>query len=596
MAIADGTVNRVKVQANGYGKALYLTLQDGRIAVYAHLDRFAPVVAENVRAYQEATGNFEVDLFWEGDSGVKFQKGDILAHSGVTGTVHPHLHFEIRDSNQGPLNPLTNGIYVSDHVPPVPVGISITPLDGKSTVEGDAQPRLYPRLLRQPNGTFSPGDPIGVTGSIGISIDAYDQADAAANEMAAYRIDLDVSGETYWTTQFDQFDFDQTRMIEIERDYRLQRRGKGSYHRLYRVPGNRLSFHSGDGIIDAGSADPYPIDIVITLSDAAGNEAKVTMQLVSDQVEDTSRGIGGRPLIDGNGWSHRPGGTILLDWLDGYLRLGARPGVSYFTVSGSEDVRIDAKEIPGGVMAGWTPSRNWNTAALITAFSKDDVPISKRRVIAYYAPEDRFSTIYSEDSLCRIDIPPGSLYDGLWLDVEAENGYDIPGRIESVYRVEPMDQPLKQPVIVHIKKNAASRSDARWGIYYFNSKMGWSFLGRESKGDYLTAKSGSWERFGLGLDEDPPTIDIGLPKTPVTNQTSPEFSAVIKDQLSGIAPSDVIVRLDGRRIPAEYDQPRARVYYRPWKPLSPGKHTFEIEVSDRAGNKKAKLVTISING
>ncbi len=596
VAIDDGTVNRVKVQANGYGKALYLTLKNGNIAVYAHLDKFASIVAERVRAYQEATGNFEVDLFWEGDSGIAFKKGDVVAHSGVTGTVHPHLHFEIRDASQRPMNPLTNGLYVADHVAPIPVGIALTPLDGASTIEGDLQPRIYPRLLKQPNGVFSPGDPIGASGRIGISLDAYDQADAAANEMAAYQIDLDVSGETYWTTQFDQFDFDQTRMIEVERDYRLQRRGKGSYHRLYRVPGNRLACLSGDGIIDAGLADSYPIDIQITISDVAGNSSKVVFQIVSDQVEDTSRGVSGVPLIDANGWSHRSRDAIDVDWLDGFIRVAASPGVDYFTISGQEEVRLAAKSLPGRVVAGWTPTNIWNGIATIKAFTSQNKLVSNRNISVAYASEDLNIKVISEDSLCQVEIPQGSLYEGLWLELEKSDGDEIPGQISSVYAVEPRDQPLKQAVVVKIRKTDAARRDQRWGVYYFNRKMGWTFLGRESEGDFLVGKATSWERYALVLDSEAPSILVGHPKTGATNQSYPEFSAVIKDQLSGISPSDVIVRLDGRRIPADYDQPRARVSYKPWKPLARGKHIYEIVVTDRAGNATNKSVSVNITG
>ena len=399
----------------------------------------------------------------------------------------------------------------------------------------------------------------------------------------------------HWTTQFDQFDFDQTRMIEVERDYRLQRRGKGSFHRLYRVPGNRLGFLSGDGIIDAGLADNYPIDIVISVSDVIGNTSKLVFQIVSDQVEDSSRGVGGSPLIGGNGWSHKAHGAISVDWLDGFIRIGGNPGVSYFTIGGFEDVKLSAFQTGGGVAAGWTPNSMWNGSASINAYSNQGKLTSSRTISVVYASEDLNVKIFSDDSLCQIEIPPGSLYDGMWLDLEREESFDLPGQVESVYALEPRDQPVKGPVTVKIQKNKAALRDTRWGVYYFNSKMGWTFLGRESEGEYLTGKATSLERFGLALDSDAPSIQIGLPKTASTSQSQPEFAAVISDQLSGITASNVIVKLDGRRIPAEYDQPRARVYYRPWKPLARGKHTYEIEVIDRAGNSTKKSASITIN-
>ena len=50
VAVADGYVWRVRTSPWGYGKAVYLKLNDGRTAVYAHLsgfvDRIEKVVAE----------------------------------------------------------------------------------------------------------------------------------------------------------------------------------------------------------------------------------------------------------------------------------------------------------------------------------------------------------------------------------------------------------------------------------------------------------------------------------------------------------------------------------------------------------------------
>ncbi len=41
-AIEDGWISRIKTSPFGYGKALYLQLDDGRLVVYAHLSRFTP--------------------------------------------------------------------------------------------------------------------------------------------------------------------------------------------------------------------------------------------------------------------------------------------------------------------------------------------------------------------------------------------------------------------------------------------------------------------------------------------------------------------------------------------------------------------------
>ena len=40
-AVEDGYISRMVSNFSGYGKGLYLTLKDGNVAVYAHLEEFA---------------------------------------------------------------------------------------------------------------------------------------------------------------------------------------------------------------------------------------------------------------------------------------------------------------------------------------------------------------------------------------------------------------------------------------------------------------------------------------------------------------------------------------------------------------------------
>ena len=46
---ADGYVSRIKISERGYGKALYITHPNGFTSVYAHLQKFSPVIEEYVK-------------------------------------------------------------------------------------------------------------------------------------------------------------------------------------------------------------------------------------------------------------------------------------------------------------------------------------------------------------------------------------------------------------------------------------------------------------------------------------------------------------------------------------------------------------------
>ena len=57
--VADGYIYRAKVEAAGYGMALYV-MHDGYMTVYAHLDRFPAALAKRVRKYQYEIGRAHV--------------------------------------------------------------------------------------------------------------------------------------------------------------------------------------------------------------------------------------------------------------------------------------------------------------------------------------------------------------------------------------------------------------------------------------------------------------------------------------------------------------------------------------------------------
>jgi murein DD-endopeptidase MepM/ murein hydrolase activator NlpD len=125
-AVGDGDVVRVRVGCRGYGKAVYLRLRDGRTAVYAHLDHFAGAIEDSARAHGRRTGSAYFDrVFAPGTFPVR--RGDVIAFSGETGVGVPHLHLEIRDAEERPLDPLRAGLLVDDDRAPRIRRIALTP-------------------------------------------------------------------------------------------------------------------------------------------------------------------------------------------------------------------------------------------------------------------------------------------------------------------------------------------------------------------------------------------------------------------------------------------------------------------------------------
>ncbi|NBC65559.1 MAG: peptidoglycan DD-metalloendopeptidase family protein, partial [Bacteroidetes bacterium] len=117
-ATRDGIIYRIGTGPHGYGNVLYMKHNDGSYSVYAHLNRFEP----NLQAYTDSIRikdySFVINEVIEEDS-LFYEKGELIAFTGSSGVGPPHLHFEIRNKDNEPVNPLLTNLSVRDNLPPV---------------------------------------------------------------------------------------------------------------------------------------------------------------------------------------------------------------------------------------------------------------------------------------------------------------------------------------------------------------------------------------------------------------------------------------------------------------------------------------------
>lgn len=101
-----GYISRIQVSTYGYGKAIYITHPDGKITVYAHLSKFSEKIQNYVKDIQYKSKKFAIKVYPK-ESEILIEKNEIIGYSGNTGSSSgPHLHFELRDKNNMPVNPL----------------------------------------------------------------------------------------------------------------------------------------------------------------------------------------------------------------------------------------------------------------------------------------------------------------------------------------------------------------------------------------------------------------------------------------------------------------------------------------------------------
>ena len=138
-AAADGWIERARMSPWGFGRVIYLRMNDGRIAVYAHLDSFFTPVQQKIRAEQQRLGHYSVQLWFEKGQ-VPVRRGEVIGFTGETGGGPPHLHFELRDAANVPMNPLLHAFKVADTEAPTMRRLIIVPRGAGSLADGDHAP------------------------------------------------------------------------------------------------------------------------------------------------------------------------------------------------------------------------------------------------------------------------------------------------------------------------------------------------------------------------------------------------------------------------------------------------------------------------
>ena len=282
-APADGFVNRIKVSHYGYGKALYIKHPNGYSTVYAHLKKYGDSIQGYLKNAQYKKEAYEIELFPEADQ-LKVKKGDLIAYTGNSGSSEaPHLHFEIRDANSRPMNPLLFGIEIPDTKKPIVSGVFAYPLSKDAQIN-QSENRVKIRLIRQKDGSYKAENSTAF-GKIGFGISTYDQQNGASNKNGVYKIDTYCNGKEKFKIAFEKFSFAETRYINRFIDYEYFKNNKSRIQKLFRQANNPLSIiqsENENGFIDVQDQLNYTYRIEVT--DFKNNKVTISIPIKGEQL------------------------------------------------------------------------------------------------------------------------------------------------------------------------------------------------------------------------------------------------------------------------------------------------------------------------
>lgn len=255
----DGEVSRIKIQAYGGGKNLYIQHTNGYTTVYMHLQKFSYKIEKYVRNYQYEKQTYEFDINIPKGK-LRIEKGELIAYAGNSGSSSgPHLHYEIRDTKtENIINPLYFGLEVADTTAPYISSILISPEGEYSRIEGMREKQIFDNIR-----DF---DTIRVTNKISLGIKAFDQENDLSSKNGAYIYSVKVNDKAFWDFQIDEFSFSNSKYINACIDYELYSKTGQRFLITKRLPNNQFpnfKTYSNNGILEFEVYETKKIEYII---------------------------------------------------------------------------------------------------------------------------------------------------------------------------------------------------------------------------------------------------------------------------------------------------------------------------------------------
>ena len=286
-----GYISRIQVSTYGYGKAIYITHPDGKITVYAHLSKFSEKIQNYVKDIQYKRKKFAIKVYPK-ESEILIEKNEIIGYSGNTGSSSgPHLHFELRDKNNMPVNPLKyRNIEIIDTIIPLLKGVYYKELKYNNGKLEDNYSRFKKiKFIENDNGKYLT-DTLYTNGVIGFGVNSFDLMNNSNNVYGLNKIITKINDSVNFKINFDKFSFDEWTYINTYVDYAYFKRTNDKIQKLYIENINPLNLYDrslGDGALKLNDLKNILINYKIILFDFNDNTTVINIPIVfTDQTKE----------------------------------------------------------------------------------------------------------------------------------------------------------------------------------------------------------------------------------------------------------------------------------------------------------------------
>lgn len=626
LAVEEGWVRELRALPEGYGRAVLLRGDSGLDYVYAHLERFADRLRPPVAAAQAASGRYRAVVALPRDS-LRVRRGEVLALSGQSGTVGPHLHFEVRGESDLALNPLRTGFAVPDTFPPRIVRIRALPAGPGGRVEDGvtawsvAVGAAFPAEL----------PPLRVRGPVAFAVEIRETIDARGHSVAAHGLSVRLDGREVFAARNDTLPLGLTHARRCE----WLEMGRVRAQWLHRWEGSALPGREGGAWAAAGPGLPlgwHQVELVV--SDLGGGRAVARWALLVEPAGESGAAAAAGAALSGDAASGAAAGT-------GAAKARTKDGTSAAGAAWRSDpVGVPLPPPGGGAARLVTPflelvpagPEAWRALAAGRPAGEDEPPGWRRLALAagegggLLAPAVlyvRSDTVAAAEAArlreaCGLAaLGPAALF--------VAAAWPAAGRAPAPWPAAA--SPAQAAAL------AAAALDTAAGVYQQTGPDAWAYRGRltaaADAGPGAAADAGlaaaadagpgaapnaaadaGWlvalpgpGRFAVLRDERPPWIGAGPAGGVVARRTAtrragvtlPRWETVavaLADAGSGVDPDRLRAELDGRPVTVEPDPSHGRLLVELPDAVGAGPHALEIEARDRAGHAARRRITL----
>jgi len=573
-AAGDGYISRVRCSPYGYGKAVYLQLDDGNVAIYAHLSDYFPELSTFVQAYQHRNETYEVDLHLK-PSQFRVRKGQLVALSGQTGIGAPHLHFEMRDAAQAPINPRLLGFDWPDGTPPKIDRILVAPKGIEGRVNGDVLPVTLD-VVRDDQGYYRTA-PIHASGLIGFGADVTDPGSGGYN-LGVHRLRLMAGGEEQFRMQHDRMSYTNHRNGAVS--YHPHMMAKGRFLVLWRWPGNRCDsyqYSNGEGWVAVGNETT---EFVVEAADFYDNRVVVTIPVIPGDVPAPVTKGAAAPLADMDVW-----GPELL------LTARVAPGSNVppvLSVNGGAPTPFAALRGEEFRLT-FRPDRSGLYQLAVT---QETLPTFTRELAVFVQGQPKTTV---DVSGLQITAGPDSPYGALFFKVRQDDtppAHSLTAR-SAAYSIWPGDAPIFDPITISVPlyEGAAGRNvhvyrhiGAYWSREDTTIKNGRAEIETRTPGLFMAMEDVTGPTFA----------NVSPPENYRAETRRPTIRADVSDDGSGVV--GFRIECGDKWLLTAYDPERNQIFWEQDEDLPPGRHTLTFTLTDAAGNSRSYTRDITIPG